>query len=107
MTSTRAETGTPHSLADWTVGPGNEDAFIETWRDFARWTVEHQPGAAGDGTLLRDTENPRRFVSFGPWNDPRSMAAWRKTPGFQAFFARFRELCSAVEPHSMVSIAGR
>jgi heme-degrading monooxygenase HmoA len=106
MTSTLAGAGTPYSLADWTVRPGNEEAFIETWSEFARWTAEHQPGA-GDGTLLRDRDDPRRFVSFGPWRDPESMAAWRKTPEFQAFFARFHKLCTAIEPRSLVLVAGR
>jgi quinol monooxygenase YgiN len=101
---TGAGIGTIYTQAEWTVKPGNEDAFVSAWAEFARWTAEHQPGAR-TGMLLRDMREPLRFVSFGPWKDQGAADAWRRTPQFQESFARFRELCSAVTPHSLVSVA--
>ncbi len=98
--------GTPFAFARWEVGPGNEAAFIETWDTFARWTAAHQPGAIM-GVLLQDTENRRHFVSTGPWEKPEQLAEWRKTPEFREAFARFRELCTAIEPQDMECVAVR
>lgn len=101
---TEAGIGTIYTLAEWMVKPGNEDAFVSAWTEFSRWTAENQPGAM-TGVLLRDTREPLRFVSFGPWKDQEAADAWRRTPQFQESFVRFRELCSAVTPHSLVSVA--
>lgn len=104
MTESPTGIGTIYTLAVWTVRPGNGDAFVEAWSAFARWTAEHQPGAM-TGVLLRDENDPLRFISYGPWRDRESAEAWRKTPEFRESFARFRELCSGVEPHTMVCAA--
>lgn len=96
---TEAGIGTVYTQAEWKVRPGNEEASVSAWAEFARWTVENQPGAM-TGMLLRDTREPLRFVSFGPWKDQEAADAWRRTSRFQEWFARFRELCSAVTPHS-------
>ncbi len=104
MTGPPIEIGMFYTMAVWVVRPGNEDAFIEAWASFARWTAETQPGAL-TGVLLRDAENPARFVSLGPWRDRQSAMDWRSTEQFRDSFARFRELCSAIEPQSLISVA--
>ena len=53
--------------ATWTVIPGRESEFVRAWGELGDWTVKAFPGA--HGTLLRDTERPNVFVSFGPWPD--------------------------------------
>jgi len=101
---TDAGIGTFCTLAEWTVRPGNEDAFVSAWAEFARWTAENQQGAM-TGMLLRDTSEPLRFISFGPWKDRDAAEAWRQTHQFQESFVRFRELCSEVRPQSLISVA--
>jgi len=74
---------------------GRRRRLVSAWTDFARWTAENQPGAM-TGMLLRDTREPLRFISLGPWKDREAADAWRQTPRFQESFARFRDLCSAI-----------
>ncbi len=104
MTEPPIEIGMFYTMAVWVVRPGNEDAFIEAWASFARWTAETQPGAL-TGVLLRDAETPNRFISFGPWRDRQSAMAWRASPQFRESFARFRELCSEIVPESLSCVA--
>ncbi|MEN6518148.1 MAG: antibiotic biosynthesis monooxygenase family protein [Methanospirillum sp.] len=104
--TTTVGVGTPFTLAEWEVRPGDEAAFIEAWDRFAEWTAEHQPGAVV-GALLQDATNSRRFVSYGPWERPEQIAPWRATPEFLESFARFRELCTAITPHTMTCVAIR
>jgi hypothetical protein len=60
----------------WQVAPGSEEDFVSAWRDLAEWTVKHTPGA-GAATLVQDTGQPNRFVSFGPWESAEAIDAWR------------------------------
>ena len=48
----------------WQVKPGSEDDFITAWQEMADWTMREVQGAEPGGTLLRDREQPSRFVSF-------------------------------------------
>ncbi len=92
--------GTIYTLGIWTVRPGKESEFIRAWQDFAQWTKDHQDGAK-DAVLVRDVMDSRRFMSFGPWRDARAAEAWRKTPEFRNAFARFKELCSDIQPNTL------
>jgi heme-degrading monooxygenase HmoA len=96
--------GTVYTLGIWTVKPGNEATFIRTWDDFARWTSMYQKGAQ-TAVLVQDEENPRKFISFGPWQDNDAAMQWRNTPEFKGAFAKFRELCSEIQPHTMLAVA--
>ena len=60
------------------VAPENEDAFVETWTEFASW-ASARPGA-GTIRLFRDVRNPGRFVSLGQWTAPRSSRTGRAHP---------------------------
>ncbi len=96
--------GELYTLGIWTVKAGNEKAFIDAWRVFAAWTVKNQPGSA-KATLLQDEEQPRRFISFGPWKDKESIQSWRNQPEFKEFFAKARDLCEDIQPHILESVA--
>jgi len=91
----------------WTVRPGNEALFIAAWQEFATWTTQHGPGNP-NARLLQDLNEPRRFLSFGLWDSNESVDAWRQLPEFQAFFAKAKELCEAIEPYTLrqVAVAG-
>ena len=59
------------------VEPGNEDAFIAAWSEFAVW-VSQQAGAQ-TLRLFRDVRNPGRFVSFGQWDAAEAVRAWKSS----------------------------
>ncbi len=98
------KSGQLYTAGLWTVKPGKEAEFIRAWEEFARWTGEHQPGAAV-GTLVQDIARPQRFLSFGPWESAEHIDAWRATPEFKAFAAQARELCDDFQPGTYKLVA--
>ncbi len=94
----------PYTVGLWTARPGKENAFIAEWEAFAQWTSKNQPGAK-TGYLLRDSKNPGKFVSFGPWENEESINRWRERPEFKAFAAKAKELCTEFVPQSLVLVA--
>jgi quinol monooxygenase YgiN len=97
------------TLGIWTAKAGQEQAFRDAWTEFADWTARHQRGA-GQAWLLQDSQQPQRFISFGPWESPQAVDAWRSSPEFGTFVGRIRELCAEFQPFTLrqaVHIAGR
>jgi len=84
----------------WTVKPGREDDFIGAWREFAEWSKRSAPGALW-ARLLRDSAQPNRFISVGPWASPDAIAAWRAMPGWQERIARIRPMLESFEPSTL------
>ena len=82
-----------YTVGIWTVKAGREEEFVAAWRAMGEATLADFPAA--QGRLLRDLDNPRRFVSFGPWE---SLETWRASAPFQEGVARIRELLDAFEP---------
>lgn len=95
--------GRPYTLGVWTVTAGREDEFVELWQEFAQWGAQEFPGA-GRPTLLRDLDQPNRFVTFGPFRDLDQVAAFRSHPGFRARVGRMRELLDDFVPSSLEAI---
>lgn len=89
--------------AIWTVSPGREGEFVRAWEELGNWTVSAFPGA--HGTLLRDTERPNVFISFGPWPDKEAAARWRASDGFQEHLAAIRETLERFEPLLLEHVA--
>jgi quinol monooxygenase YgiN len=58
--------GTLYTSGSWRVKPGKEDEFVAAWQELASWTAAEMPGAMW-ATLIRDQDDPSRFLSFGPW----------------------------------------
>jgi quinol monooxygenase YgiN len=80
----------------WTVKAGREEEFARTWQESVDRLVLEFPGVTF--RLLRDTENPRRFVSFGgAWRNAEQIAASRSLPAFQEAMAAVQELLDSVE----------
>ncbi len=87
-----------YTLGIWTVKPGREEEFIQAWRDMATKTQsEFGPPA----TLLRDRDNPHRFISSGPWESLEQIQAWRASTTFNDGVGRIRELLDNFEPRTM------
>lgn len=80
----------------WTVKPRRADDFVDGWQELAEWTRSVYPDARG--TLVRDRDDPNVFLSFGPWPDAVTAAAWRSHPEFQAHVGRIRESLESFEP---------
>lgn len=93
-----------YTLGHWTVQTGREDEFVAAWHDLAEWTVANVSGSAW-AKLLRDRDDPQRFISFGPWRDEGSVAAWRQHPGFQERVGAIRALVEDFTPHTMTLAA--
>ena len=87
-----------YTLGIWTVKPGREEEFIQAWRDMATKTRSDFPTASA--TLLRDRENPCRFISSGPWDSLEQVEAWRASAAFLDGVGRIRELVDSFEPHT-------
>ncbi len=99
--------GTTYTVGIWTVRAGREDEFVRHWDDLAQRTLIDFPDATG--TLVRHSEQPNRFVSFGPWDSPEQVAGWRDTDYFKEGVARMQDLLEAFEPGTYEAVveAGR
>lgn len=95
----------PYTSGDWYVQVGRETAFIAAWQDLADWTAGEAPGA-GWARLLQDRDDPRHFVSVGPWSDDAAIEAWRASEGFQQRVGRLRELLERFEPRTFDEVGG-
>jgi heme-degrading monooxygenase HmoA len=89
---------------DWLVKEGKEGDFVKAWRELAEWTAGNVSGA-GWATLLRDRDDPRRFLSFGPWQSLESIEAWRSSEGFQERVGLMRELLEDLHPRTLDVVA--
>ncbi len=66
----------------WIVKEGREDEFARRWQESADRTALEIPGLKL--VLMRDRENPRRFVSLGEgWRNAEQIDAARSSPDFQ------------------------
>ena len=87
---------------EWEVEPGNEEAFIEAWSEFAAWASE-RPGA-GTLRLVRDVRAPGRFVSFGQWDDANAVRAWKSSAEFKERIGRVVSHTTDFEPTELVGL---
>ena len=74
----------------WVVDDAKQEAFIEAWASFSAWASSMD--GAGPLRLGRDGGDPRRFVSFGPWDSAEQVHAWKASD-------EFRERMGAVLRH--------
>ncbi len=83
--------------------PGRENDFVRAWEALGDWTVKAFPGA--HGTLLRDTERPNVFISYGPWPDRDTVARWRSSNDFKSHLAAISETLEGFEPLVLEHVA--
>lgn len=66
----------------WIVKKGHEEEFARRWQEAVDGLCLEFPNLKF--MLLRDSENPRRFVSLGEgWRNPEQIEASRSMPGYQ------------------------
>jgi heme-degrading monooxygenase HmoA len=82
----RRRGGAVYTSGTWIVKEGHEDEFARGWqRSVDRLALEF-PGITF--RLLRDADNPRRFVSVGgAWRNAEQIAAARNLPSYQEAMA--------------------
>jgi heme-degrading monooxygenase HmoA len=84
--------GQAYTAGIWRVQAGQEDEFIRRWTEFTGWAQREAPGGRGF-VLIRDVDEPTHFQSFGAWETPEDVSAWKSTPEFMRYLGRCRELC--------------
>jgi len=84
------------------VEPGNEEAFVEAWSEFAAWSSD-RPGA-GSLRLVRDVRTAGRFVSFGQWDDADAVQAWKGSAEFKERLGRVVRHATEFEPTELVAL---
>jgi heme-degrading monooxygenase HmoA len=95
----------PYTHTSWVVKEGRESEFVERWSEWADWT--RRQGLASHALLLRDVDDPKRFVSFGPWESMQAVSGWRAQAGYQERVARLREVVELFEPRTLDVVAER
>jgi heme-degrading monooxygenase HmoA len=92
-----------YSSGAWTAKQGEDDAFVEAWTEFARWLIT-MPGA-GTARLTRNLSEPRRYLSFAPWETAEAMHTWKSNPEFGQRLAAVRELIAELTPSEFELVA--
>jgi heme-degrading monooxygenase HmoA len=85
-----------YSSAVWTVKPDEEDDFVKAWEEFVRWAAD-MPGS-GTFRLVRDLQQPDRFLSMGSWESVEAQQAWQERPDFAERLGRPRSHCADFQP---------
>jgi len=80
--------GEAYTHSTWRVKPGLEDEFVRRWEDLAHWSALQ--GLTSRAKLLRDIDEPSRFVSFGPWESMVSLPRPRRSKEGAASSGRAR-----------------
>ncbi len=93
-----------YTLGAWTVKPGNEDTFVESWKAVGAVFAELD-APPGRGTLLQSVQDPTRFYSFGPWPSLDAIQAMRDDPDAGAAIGKLMALCSQAEPGAFRVVA--
>jgi quinol monooxygenase YgiN len=92
-----------YSVGLWTARAGKEETFKKSWEDFATWSKNNIPGAI-TALLLQDREDPRKFLTVGPWKDEPSVQTWRASPEFKAFVSQVKGLCDEFRPMTFKAV---
>lgn len=95
----------PYTHTTWVVKPGFEELFVERWTEWVEWS--RTEGFRAQALLLRDLDNPRTFVSFGPWESLDSVARWRGSPGYQERVRLLHAVVESFEPRTFEAVQRR
>jgi len=80
----------------WVVKEGHEDEFVRRWQEGVDNLVLQFQGVKF--MLLRDRENPGRFLSLGEgWRNVEQIEAARSTPAYQDSMASIWRLLESGE----------
>jgi heme-degrading monooxygenase HmoA len=92
---------TTYSVTIWVVKPGREDDFVRAWRELADHTARQMVGRKERTKLLRDRDQPNRFVTMAPWDSAATLRAWRAGPEFGQRITEMRALLEDFTPMTL------
>ena len=88
----------------WLVKKGREDDFARRWQESSDGVSLDFPGVTF--RLLRDRENPQRFVSLGEgWRNVQQVEVMRSSPSFQDSMASIWRLLESGEISTLELVA--
>jgi heme-degrading monooxygenase HmoA len=87
----------------WIVKSGEDDAFVQDWTAFVEW-ASSMPGS-GTFRLVRDLDQPGRYMSFGSWETFEAQQTWKELPEFRERIGQVRSHCEDFRPttHELVA----
>jgi heme-degrading monooxygenase HmoA len=91
------------SSGAWTAKEGEEDDFVEAWTEFARWLSEMP--RSGTARRTRDLDQPRRYLSFAPWESVEAMHEWKNQPDFRDRIGAVRRHVTEFVPSELELVA--
>lgn len=97
--------GRHYSHTTWIVKPGHEEEFVRLWGEFEEWSAAE--GLSARAKLLRDVDEPSRFISFGPWETRAAIRRWRALPGFHEHVAQLGEVLERFDAHTLQEVTER
>lgn len=89
------------SISVWTVREGREREFETAWRELSEYTAVQMVGRKEPSRLLRDRDQPNRFVSVAQWDSADTIRAWRAGPAFSERVARMGGLLEDFSPMTL------
>ena len=95
--------GDIYTSGNWKPNAGSEEAFIVAWTQFAAWGSSI--AGAGRLRLLRDVDDPSRFVSFGDWDTLDEARGWKTAPEFKEKMAQVLQHCAEFKSSNLSEVA--
>ena len=87
----------------WVVNEDKEAAFLDAGAAFAGWASSMD--GASTLRLGRDTGDSRRFVSFGAWDSPTLVHAWKGGGEFRERMAQVLQHVAEFHPSELDVVA--
>ena len=92
-----------YTTGSWQPFPGQEEAFIAAWKEFAGWAAGLD--GAGAGILARDVRVEGRYVSFLGWNDMEAVRGWKEHSEFKERMSRVQRFVDKFAPTELEVVA--
>jgi heme-degrading monooxygenase HmoA len=100
----RASGPTVYTTGSWRPFPGQEEAFLAAWQEFAGWAAT-LPGAAEPAVLARDVRDEGRYVSFLGWDDMEAVRGWKGHTEFKERMGRVQRFVDKFAPTELEVVA--
>jgi heme-degrading monooxygenase HmoA len=92
---------TTYSVTVWVVKPGHEADFVRAWSELADFTARHMAERKEPTKLLRDRDQPNRFITMAPWDSAATLRAWRAGPEFRERVAAMHSFLEEFSPMTL------
>ncbi|HEY4621890.1 MAG TPA: antibiotic biosynthesis monooxygenase [Gaiellaceae bacterium] len=93
-----------YTTGSWQPFPGQEEAFVAAWTEFASW-AGGLPGAGAPAIMTRDLRAEGRYVSFVGWDDMDAVRGWKGHPEFKERMGRVQQFVDKFAPTKLEVVA--